>query len=124
MVGLMVIYKTTNLINNKIYIGKDSKNNPNYLGNGKENFKKEILKHCSSREELDRAEKYWIKKLNAIEKGYNIAEGGTGGRTRQNYIGRKWTKEQRIKKSRSMGGPNNHNYKKTMPEEQNVRLER
>lgn len=30
----MIIYKTTNLINNKIYIGQDSKNNPEYLGSG------------------------------------------------------------------------------------------
>ena len=50
----MVIYKTTNLINGKIYIGQDSKNNPKYLGSGviflkaikkygKENFVKETL---------------------------------------------------------------------------------
>ena len=30
----MIIYKTTNLINHKIYIGQDSNNNPNYLGSG------------------------------------------------------------------------------------------
>lgn len=47
----MVIYKTTNLINGKIYIGQDSKDRPNYYGSGKlihraikkygkENFKK------------------------------------------------------------------------------------
>ena len=31
----MVIYKTTNLVNGKIYIGKDKYNNPKYLGSGK-----------------------------------------------------------------------------------------
>ena len=31
----MIIYKTTNLITGKIYIGQDSKNNPKYLGSGK-----------------------------------------------------------------------------------------
>lgn len=31
----MQIYKTTNLINSKIYIGQDSKNNLSYLGSGK-----------------------------------------------------------------------------------------
>ena len=30
----MVVYLTTNLVNNKKYIGKDVKNNPNYLGSG------------------------------------------------------------------------------------------
>jgi hypothetical protein len=36
----MIIYKTINLINNKIYIGQDIKNNPKYLGSGK------LLKLC------------------------------------------------------------------------------
>ena len=31
----MIIYKTINLINGKIYIGQDTKNDPNYLGSGK-----------------------------------------------------------------------------------------
>jgi hypothetical protein len=31
----MIIYKTTNLLNGKIYIGQDRNNNKNYLGSGK-----------------------------------------------------------------------------------------
>lgn len=90
----MVIYKTTNLINSMIYVGKDCANNKNYLGSGKliksailkygkNNFKKEILEICNSNEELCKREIYWIKKLNALDKsiGYNIAEGGDGGCT-------------------------------------------
>jgi group I intron endonuclease len=85
----MVIYKITNLVNNKIYIGQDSKNNPEYLGSGiiikraikkygKEFFNKDILEFCYSKEELDAKEKFWINKLNSIKKGYNISAGGGG----------------------------------------------
>jgi group I intron endonuclease len=88
----MVIYKTTNLVNGKFYIGKDAKNKKSYLGSGKvlkhaiqkygkDNFKKEILETCNTLEELSEREKYWIKELKAIENGYNLAEGGVGGNT-------------------------------------------
>jgi hypothetical protein len=88
----MVIYKTINLINGKIYIGQDSKNNPKYMGSGKilklafkkygkENFKKEILEECKSINELDKREKYWIDKFNSTDEkiGYNISYGGQIG---------------------------------------------
>jgi group I intron endonuclease len=88
----MIIYKTTNLINRKFYVGKDEKNNPEYLGSGinlnraiekygKENFIKETIEVCSTREELIEREKYWIKETKAQELGYNIADGGWGGNT-------------------------------------------
>jgi hypothetical protein len=93
----MVIYKTTNLINGKYYVGKDEKNNPEYLGSGKilkqsiakhgvTNFKKEILEICETREELNKREIYWINSLSATTIGYNITDGGTGGRTKFNKI--------------------------------------
>ena len=88
---MMIIYKTTNLINGKIYVGQDSQNNKDYYGSGfilkkaiskygKRNFKKETLGICNSKEELDMAEKNWIKKLNSTNRdiGYNISEGGLG----------------------------------------------
>lgn len=89
----MIIYKTINLINEKFYIGKDEKNNPNYLGSGKilklaikkngiENFKKEILEYCKTKKELNEKEIFWINQLSATTFGYNISEGGTGGRTK------------------------------------------
>jgi len=67
----MHVYKTTNLINNKIYIGQEKGNDINYLGSGKilklaikkygvENFKKEILQTCTNQKELNESEIYWI----------------------------------------------------------------
>lgn len=87
----MVIYKTTNLLNGKIYIGQDSANRKFYMGSGnaisnalkkygKENFKKEILCHCTSKQELDEKEIFYIKLYNSTNRkiGYNISEGGKG----------------------------------------------
>ena len=87
----MVIYKTTNLVNGKQYIGRDSRNNPNYLGSGvflkrainkygKENFKKEIIEECSSFEELIEREEYWLIYCNAGDNPlfYNLQNCGKG----------------------------------------------
>jgi len=91
----MYIYKTTNLINGKIYIGQSTKSikeTKNYLGSGqpyfinalkkygKENFKKEILEVCNSLEELNKKEKFWIKEFNSLNSniGYNLQNGGSG----------------------------------------------
>jgi group I intron endonuclease len=86
----MIIYKTTNLINGKIYIGQTTTNNLYYFGSGKiikqafkkygkENFKREILEYCTSIKELNEREKYWIEKLKSQDKniGYNVDDGGT-----------------------------------------------
>jgi group I intron endonuclease len=88
----MIIYKTTNLINNKIYIGKYLGNWEGYLGSGvnlrkaikkygKENFKRETLEKCISKKQLNEREKYWILHYSSINKniGYNLARGGEGG---------------------------------------------
>jgi group I intron endonuclease len=90
----MIIYKTTNLLNNKIYIGQDSNNNPKYLGSGlllkkaiikygKDNFKKEIIEFCDNKKHLNEREKYWIEEFKSMDKsvGYNLSEGGFGGNT-------------------------------------------
>jgi len=88
----MVVYMTINLINNKKYIGVDSKNNPDYLGSGKilkkaiekygrENFEKIILEECTTtRKELLEKERYWIDLYEAVERKdfYNLLKGGLG----------------------------------------------
>lgn len=87
------IYITTNLINGKQYIGQHKGDyNDSYLGSGilitkaikkygKDNFTKEVLAYCNSREEADEKERYYIEKYNAIDSDnfYNCQEGGTGG---------------------------------------------
>lgn len=89
----MIIYKVTNLISGKSYIGQYSGNKQDYYGSGKlikraiqkygiENFKKEILEICSSKKQLNEREIYWIKKLNSKSlNGYNLTDGGEGGNT-------------------------------------------
>lgn len=88
------IYETTNLVDNKKYIGqhKADKFEPeNYIGSGillakaiekygKENFSCRLLEACNSREEMNEAEKRWIKEFDAANSDnyYNIAEGGEG----------------------------------------------
>jgi group I intron endonuclease len=86
----MIIYKTTNLLNNKIYIGLDTHNNPKYLGSGtiitnairkygKDNFIKDILEVCNDLDTLKIREKYWIEYYNSTNKniGYNIMTGSS-----------------------------------------------
>lgn len=86
------IYKTTNLINNKIYIGQHRAQqfeSNKYIGSGvklakaikkygKENFKCELIEECFSLEELNEKEIFWIQKFNSQFEGYNLNAGGEG----------------------------------------------
>lgn len=124
----MQVYKTTCLANNKIYIGQNVNDEPNYLGSGfllkraiakygKDNFKKEILDECCPLEELNQKEIHWISFYNSTNKkiGYNITAGGNGQlgvKGKDNKLfGRKRPEHAKLM-SKRMKGKNNPMYGK------------
>lgn len=105
------IYKITNSINNKIYVGQtydlnyrwnrhksdlnNNKHSNNHLQSswnkyGKDNFKYEIIEKCEL-DVIDDREIYWITHYDSIKNGYNQCEGGLGCR------GYKHTEEELMK---------------------------
>ena len=92
-----LIYKITNNLNQKFYIGKHKTDNldDNYFGSGKhlknaqekyglENFTKTILFYCANEEEMNLLEKTVVtQEFCNRDDVYNINEGGEGG---WNYV--------------------------------------
>lgn len=117
-----IIYKTTCLVNGKIYIGQSKHNNENYFGSGmkillalreygKGNFIKEILKcNVKTQKKLNILEKIFIKKFDSTNSkiGYKILPGSSRG------FGNKWNEEQkRLMREKMVGrydGKNNPNH--------------
>lgn len=96
---MWTIYKHTNKINGKSYIGQTKKSmderagrdGMNYIGCGEfygaikeygyDNFEHTILQeNIATQEEADTQERYWIKYYNTFEHGYNLTLGGVGNR--------------------------------------------
>lgn len=103
-----IIYKYTNLINKKVYIGQTTttleKRHKKHLSQlndntyfhraiikyGIDNFQLEILEENIPLTALDDREIYWIKKFNSYytsNKGYNLTKGGQWGTCKQLVCG-------------------------------------
>lgn len=125
------IYKTTDLETGKIYVGQ--KKSPKflglaYVGSGKiirriakrckesnidlsERFSVELLEECSSQEELNDREIYWISAYNShSDCGYNLNDGGGGG---NHNLGKTF----QDRKEHDFSGENNPMYGKHHSEE-------
>jgi len=122
-----IIYKATNKINGKIYIGqtvksldkrmkrhiRDTKRLNTYFSRalkkyGKENFEWKIIVECNSLEELNKTEVEMIEKCNTFESenGYNTTSGG------EKVRGFKISKKVRKEMSEKRKGKNNGMYGK------------
>jgi len=121
----MFIYKTTNLINKKIYIGRYSGQRSSYLGSGKlikkaikkygkENFCREILEEgIENNDILNEREIYWIAFYDSTNSdiGYNIVQGGQG------TLGFSVSEETKKKLSDLNRGENNPRFGKPLTQE-------
>ncbi len=141
------VYLTTNLTNQKKYIGQKTSTYfvKSYYGSGillkkalkkygSFNFQIEIIKWCYNKNDLNESEIYYIDKFDAINDDiyYNLTPGGIGGATRIGYknsvdmnakisqsnTGKKRTKIQNEKQSLRMLKTGNPNYNKSMSDEQ------
>ena len=91
---MFILYKTTNLINQKYYIGvhkTETKDFDGYFGSGKnlkrsilkygiENFIRETIQQFDTKELAFIAERLYLEQIDDLN-CYNIAEGGHGGYT-------------------------------------------
>lgn len=115
----MIVYKVTNTVNNKVYIGKTVQTLKRRIAQhkhdslkkdsqtkfhrairkyGLESFKWEVVCECDSNKELCEKEIYMIHLYDSIKNGYNITKGGEG------VYGFKHSEETKSKTSKSRKG--------------------
>lgn len=137
-----IVYKATNKINGKAYIGQTvgslkariyqhksdaiNRNDNNNFHNallkyGENNFNWKIIDSARSRNELDLLEIRYIEKYDTFNNGYNSTHGGWGDRdfsgTRNAMFGRKHSKETKKKIGLANSGPNSFWFGKKHSEE-------
>lgn len=142
----MIVYKITNLVNGKVYIGQTVNTfNRRYGGRGVgiqrvlhsqstnwhllraiakygvDNFKVEIIEQCSTIEELNEKESYYIElhDSNNDEKGYNKVGGGDNSywnwkTVLRTYISNRAKFEQQIRDIQRLSRKTGVNYKTIM----------
>jgi hypothetical protein len=145
---LYTIYKTTNLINNKIYIGKHQTSdlNDGYLGSGKllqraiaklgrDKFTKEILFVFDNIDDMNRKEREIVTEEFCLRReNYNISVGGHGGfnhinRNKQFFVEKsnktvsEWSPEYaaQVREKKSRPGDKNGMYGSSRTGKQNPR---
>lgn len=127
------VYKITNKVTNKIYIGITNQGSgaryrhhwyESRIGEpspihrsmakyGEDNFTLEIIDFADTYDELKEKEKYWIKQYNSTDKsiGYNLTEGGDG------TFGRKHSEDTKEKiRQKAIGRKVSEETKKKMSE--------
>lgn len=121
----MVIYKATNQENGKIYIGQTIQpfevrkahheygHRGFYFGNAlkKYDFDWDVIRECETIDELNKWEKYYIKKYKSTNKlfGYNLRRGGNGGGSHSEWARKNMSKMRR-------GVPKTEHWKKKVRE--------
>ncbi len=125
-----VIYKITNLLNGKPYVGQTTRtieerfkehvsHNQYLIGKairkyGKENFSIEVLDECETQKELNERERFFIATLNCRHpNGYNLDIGGKG------HV---FTEEHKRHLSEAQAGERHHQFGKPLKEETKAKL--
>jgi len=128
----MFVYLIKNKINEKCYVGITTRRVEQRLGehvyhakqklhnmsihsairkHGIDSFDVSVLQECNNIDELNKAEKFWILKLDSFKSGYNSTHGGEG------LLGHKHSEETKQKMSESRKGEKSWAFGKKLSEE-------